>query len=182
MGDHVNLTRVTERGAAVALASIGTTIALLASTAPAAHADVVTDNAPIVLVTPDPSDLTAACVTTIRTTSTIGGFPTVYQSASLNVSSSGCGAGVRWTPTVTIIDESPGRATRATSSTGAAGNPAFASDSQNVTYGIGVREVGIITFQYEATSRLGTYCVADKFRFDVVSRWATLIARGSCTL
>ena len=81
---------------------------------------------------------------------------------------------VDWHTRVTIIDESPGHSTRAVSADGEPGNPSVASAHQDVPYGIGVREVGVVTFQTEAWSDIGEVCAQERFVIDAVTwepRW-----------
>lgn len=164
------------------VATLIVTVAVVPVLAPTVHAAPDTVGAvTITVVTPDPTNLRLVCTSSFTMQSSVGmAGSSVYEAGSLEVSSSSCGPGVSWTPTVTVIDESPGRATRATSHTGIPGNPAFAADSQTVAYGLGVREVGIVTIQFEGTSRLGTYCFADKWRIDYVTRVSTFMWSQPC--
>lgn len=107
-----------------------------------------------------------------RTNLTLGGRPTTWPGALeefgfVHAHTPNC-ASVRWTTRMTIVDQSPGRPTRAVSGVGAAGNPSMAQARQVVEYGIGVREVALVTYQYEASSRLGTVCFQDYYVVDAI--------------
>lgn len=142
-----------------------------------AHAD-ETDTRTVTLPTPHTvNGLWPGCLTSLNLQGGPGISNTgvVHQSYTVTVRSAAdsCGA-VLWRTRATIVDESPGHPTRAVSGEGAPGNPSTATAQQSVQYGIGIREVGIITFQVEAWSAVGRVCFQERFVVDAAAwerRW-----------
>lgn len=149
------------RRTALAAALTTAALTLAAPAAPAAHALPPTaDERTLTIPMVDPETL-AVCNVSVTPA---GGLHAVaggvYEGGAIHVSSPrSCGT-VTWTVRFTVIDQSPTHATHAKSAT-AKGNPAYAAASQTVAYGIGQREVGVITLQWEWSSRLGSYCFQD---------------------
>ena len=163
------------RGATVALSATLVAAGLVA-TAPAASAlPQALDGQELVIPMVDPQTLArcdARLTLSARPWPVTGGLD---ELGFLRVSTPrSCGT-VTWTARFTIIDESPGHATRAVSDEGT-GNPAYADARQFVAYGLGIREVGLITFQWEATSRFGTICAQEWWTMDAVTMQPTWVS------
>jgi hypothetical protein len=80
--------------------------------------------------------------------------------------------GVPWTARVTIVDYAPPHPTRAVSDEDGPEAAPTAVAEQHVPYGIGVREAGVVTFQFEAFSRVGEICALDVWHVNAVTRTA----------
>ena len=98
----------------------------------------------------------------------------------IRVTSTGCGP-VVWEPNVDVLDDSVvSGGDRGYGAGGVYGNPASASAAQVVTYGVGEREAGEITFTFWATSRLGQVCIFDKWTFDAATKTPLSVGSFAC--
>lgn len=156
------------RRAVTTVTAVSAVTTALVSVAPAAQAD-SGDPVTITIVTPDPDDKTVLCTTTASIGVDTRGIPTVRETGFATVYSTGCGS-VSWTPAIVVNDSSsPTYPWYADSDTTAPGNPVTVETSQDVRYGLGVREAGIITVHFEADSRLGHLCYEYRTEFDAVT-------------
>ena len=102
------------------------------------------------------------------------------ESAWMRVTSTGCGP-VLWQPSISVLDRSVRvDSWRGYGETGPYSHPASASAAQVVTYGVGEREVGDITFTFFARSRLGEVCMGEKWTFDVLTKTPVQVGKFAC--
>lgn len=106
---------------------------------------------------------------------------TPHESGFVNIVPEGRCATTTWSARVTIIDTAPGHATRAVSKEGGPASPLLVRAWQDIPYGVGVREAGVVTIQLEIWSRLGSLCVIDFWRTDAVTALASPITFTDCT-
>lgn len=173
----MSMIRSIKRLAAVLGGVVATTVAVAAGAA-GAHATV--GDLTVTLVTPDLAYGKPGCVTVLSMQSSFSGGASLDEAAAVHVSSSGCGP-VSWRPSVFVLDDSPTAGTFGSGESGAAGNPATASASQVVHYGVGVRELGIVTLQFTAASRLGDICYHSRWQYDAVTFQIKPLATKMCS-
>ena len=156
-------------------------VAALGPTAPGASAGPLGDRE-VTIFTPDTStSLRLPC----KTSFDYMGWPKPFGATSVQEiigiraeSSTDWCADAEWRTRVTVIDDSPGHPTRTQSSDVGVGNPSITGTSQVLPYGLGVREVGIVTYQFEATSYIADWCAQDLYLVDWVTRTSTWLAPG----
>ena len=154
--------------------AVSLAVALVCTVQPAANA--VPDTAgehTITILVPDPTSPTSPPCRVNLTMSSSARWtpPTVRQWGFVRaeVLTAGC-TRLTWHTRMTIIDESPGHATRVATASGAAGTQSTAVAGHYVAYGIGERELGVITFQFEAWSGDTVLCFQDIWTMDAVTR------------
>lgn len=174
--------RVTQRLCAV-ITSILATVAVTAASAVIAPVSARADDGfewTFTVATPDSEYGMALCTTSTSLQFGTSGRPTLVEQAAGSVSSSGCGP-VVWAASIIIHDMSlPWYPNYVDGNGGTDGNPARAEVSQEVEYGMGVREVGVIQVNFEAVSRLGTVCYHLVATFDVVDWTSKVVLPVPC--